>query len=169
MVAAITIGIGVDDTLHLLVQYNRELKSLKDEKKALEKALRTVILPIIVTSIGLAAGFFVLSFSSFLPVQQFGMLSAIVIVIAVFADMILTPALFSTKRLITLWDLLGIKLQNTLHDKCRLFQGMSMWQVKNLSCSHTWRSIQREPSSCVKGNLPKSCRSLLKARWKYLS
>ena len=63
MVAAITIGIGVDDTLHLLVQYNRELKSLKDEKKALEKALRTVILPIIVTSIGLATGFFVLSFS----------------------------------------------------------------------------------------------------------
>ncbi len=130
MVAAITIGIGVDDTLHLLVQYNRELKSLKDEKKALEKALRTVILPIIVTSIGLATGFFVLSFSSFLPVQQFGMLSAIVIVIAVIADMILTPALFSTTRLITLWDLLGIKLQNTLHDKCRLFQGMSMWQVK---------------------------------------
>lgn len=130
MVAAITIGIGVDDTLHLLVQYNRELKSLKDEKKALEKALRTVVLPVITTSFGLAAGFFVLSFSSFLPVQQFGMLSAIVIVIAVIADMILTPALFSTKRLITLWDLLGIKLQKTLHDNCRLFQDMTMWQVK---------------------------------------
>lgn len=130
MVAAITIGIGVDDTLHLLVQYNRELKSLKNEKKALEKALRTVILPIIVTSFGLAAGFFVLSFSSFLPIQQFGMLSSIVILIAVIVDMVLTPTLFSMKRLITLWDLLGIKLQNTLHDKCRLFQGMTIWQIK---------------------------------------
>ena len=130
MVAAITIGIGVDDTLHLMVQYNRELKVLKDEKKALEQALRIEILPVMVTSISLAVGFLVLSFSSFLPVKQFGALSAVVILLAVVADMILTPALFSTTRLITIWDLLGIKLQKTLQEKCRLFQGMSIWQIK---------------------------------------
>ena len=45
MVAAITIGIGVDDTLHLMVRYNKELKNLKDEKKALHQALKDELIP----------------------------------------------------------------------------------------------------------------------------
>ncbi len=130
MVAAITIGIGVDDTLHLMVRYNRELKNLKDEKKALHQALRDELLPVLVTSLGLSGGFLMLSFSSFVPVQQFGILSAVVVILAVIVDLILTPALLSTIRLITIWDLLGLGLRNTLRERSSLFQGMSNMQVK---------------------------------------
>ncbi len=130
MVAAITIGIGVDDTLHLMVRYNRELKTLKDEKKALHQALKDELIPVLVTSVGLAGGFLTLGFSSFVPVQQFGILSALVVVLAVITDIILTPALLITIRLITIWDLLGLDLRNTLRERSSLFQGMSNMQVK---------------------------------------
>ena len=130
MVAAITVGIGVDDTLHLMVRYNRELKNLKDEKRAIERALRSEMLPVLVTSLGLAGGFLVLAFSSFVPVQQFGVLSALVIGIAVISDLILTPVLLFTVRLITLWDLLEFPLRKALREKSRLFEGMSRIQVK---------------------------------------
>ncbi len=130
MVAAITIGIGVDDTLHLMVRYNRNLKSLKNEHEAIRNSLRSEILPVSVTSLALAGGFLVLSFSSFVPVQQFGILSAVVLLIAVISDLILTPVLLSTVRLITLWDLIELPLRTALREKSLLFQEMSQLQVK---------------------------------------
>ncbi len=130
MVAAITIGIGVDDTLHLMVRYNKELKNLKDEKKALHQALKDELIPVLVTSLGLSGGFLTLGFSSFVPVQQFGILSAFVVILAVIVDIILTPALLSTIRLITIWDLLGLELRKSLRESSDLFQGMSSMQVK---------------------------------------
>ena len=132
MVAAITVGIGIDDTLHLMIRYNRELKLLKNENKAIRKTLLAELPPVLVTSLGLAAGFFILSFSSFVPVQQFGLLSALVILLAALADLVLTPVMLAMIRLITLWELLGMKLRTELMQKSRLLQGLTRWQVKKL-------------------------------------
>jgi len=132
MVAAITVGIGIDDTLHLMIRYNRELKQLKNENKAIRRTLQAELPPVLVTSLGLATGFFILSFSSFVPVQQFGQLSALVILLAALADLVLTPVLLAMIRLITLWELLGLKLRTELMQKSRLFQGLTHWQVKKL-------------------------------------
>ena len=57
MVAAITIGIAVDDTLHLMVRYNRELKVRKEEQPAIAGALRAEFFPVMTTSLALAEGF----------------------------------------------------------------------------------------------------------------
>ena len=132
MIAAITLGIGIDDTLHLMVRYHRELKNLKDEHQALGRALRAEVLPVLVTSLGLAAGFVVLGASSFVPVMQFGLLGAFVLIIAVIVDLVLTPILFSRIRLITLWEILGMQLRETLRNRSPLFSGMSPWQVKKV-------------------------------------
>lgn len=132
MVAAITIGIAVDDTLHLMVRYNRDLKRLKNEHKAIAASATEEFLPVSITSMALAGGFLVLGFSSFVPVYQFGILSAVVIFLAVVADLVLTPVLLSTTRLITLWDLIGFQLRRNLMQRSQLFQGLSSWQAKKL-------------------------------------
>lgn len=132
MVAAITLGIGVDDTLHLMVRYHHELKRLKDECEAIRAAITAEFVPVAVTTLGLAGGFLILGASSFVPVQQFGLLSAVVVISAMIADLILTPVLLSTTRLITIYDLVGIRLREQLREKSRLFQGFSKWQVKKL-------------------------------------
>ncbi|WP_309398996.1 MMPL family transporter [Cerasicoccus maritimus] len=132
MVAAITIGIAVDDTLHMMVRYNKELKRLKDEHRAILSSVKAELTPVITTSLGLAGGFIILGFSSFVPVMQFGLLSALVMVLALIADVILTPVLLSTTRLITLWDVLGFNLRKALLERSTMFDGLTKWQAKKL-------------------------------------
>lgn len=132
MVAAITIGIAIDDTLHLMVRYNKHLKTLKNEPAAISQAVRDEFFPVLTTSLGLAGGFLVLGFSSFIPVMQFGLLSALVMLLALLTDLILTPVLLSTIRLITLWDLLGFRLREALLKTSPVFSGMNKWQAKKL-------------------------------------
>ncbi len=141
MVAAITIGMAVDDTIHLMVRYNQELKALKNEHKAIAKSIEGEIFPVCTTSAALAGGFVVLGFSSFVPVQQFGMLSAVVMVVALVADLFLTPALLATTRLITLWDLLGLRLRQALMERSPVFSGMTSWQTKKLILAATVEEV----------------------------
>lgn len=151
MVAAITIGIGIDDTLHLMVRYNKELKRLKNELPAIERAVKAEFMPVLITTLGLAGGFGVLASSSFVPVMQFGALSALVIFLAVIADLILTPVLLSKTRLITIWDLVGLNLRKALMNTSPVFKGMSSMQAKKLILAS---NVQEYPagSKIVKAN-----------------
>lgn len=142
MVAAITVGIAVDDTLHLMVRYNRELKNLRNENRALEASLLAEFQPVVATSLALAAGFSVLLFSHFIPLRQFAGLSAFVIFLAVVSDLLLTPVLLSTTRLITLWDLLGLRLRRALLERSSFFEGMRPWQAKKIILSANLESFE---------------------------
>ena len=88
--------------------------------------------PIFATSIALAAGFMVFATSSFQPVVHFGVLSAMVMLVALAATFILTPLLLSTSELLTVWDLLSCKIQNIAVRESPLFAGMYIWQIKKL-------------------------------------
>jgi len=132
MVAAITLGIAIDDTLHLLVRFNRELKSTKREKSAIENALCHELNPIVSTSLALAGGFLVLAFSSFGPVREFGLLSASVLLLALATDVVVTPMLFAHTRLVTLWDVVGMSLRRKLLEESPFFRGFTAWQAKRI-------------------------------------
>jgi predicted RND superfamily exporter protein len=132
MVAAITLGIAVDDTIHLMGVYNHNLKMLGNERLALEETIRGDLVPVLASGLSLAAGFLVLAFSSFVPVAQFGILSAFVIGIALVGELVVTPMLLSSVRLITLWEAVGLKLRERLIESAALFQGMRRWQIRRL-------------------------------------
>jgi signal-transduction protein with cAMP-binding, CBS, and nucleotidyltransferase domain len=70
--------------------------------------------------------------SSLLPIVYFGALSALVMVVALVAEFILTPILLSSVRLVTLWDMLSLPLKDQLVTECRLFSGMKPWQIRKL-------------------------------------
>lgn len=132
MVAAISLGIAVDDTLHLLVHFNREARALKDERLGMEAAIRDELGPIIATSLALAGGFAALGLSSFQPVREFGLLSAGVMVLALGTELIVTPLFLSTTRIVTLWDVLGLHLRSALLQRSPFFAGLSRWQAKKV-------------------------------------
>ena len=67
-----------------------------------------------------------------MPVMEFGLLSAFVMLLAFISDIVLTPVLLSTTRLITLWDVIGFNLRRTLLETSPIFRGMSKWQAKKL-------------------------------------
>ena len=94
VVTTMTLGIVVDDTVHYLSKYlrARREKSL-GPRDAVRYAFQTVGKALIVTSIVLAIGFFILSTSSFELNAGMGLLTGIVIIFALAADFLFLPPL----------------------------------------------------------------------------
>ena len=131
MVAAIAIGIAVDDTIHFMTRYNKEMRILQDQNKAMEVCIRAEITPIMTTSVALAMGFAVVCFSDFVPLINFGFLSALVMVFALIGDLFLTPILLSSTQLITIWDMISLTLDKVINES-RFFTSLKSRQIKKV-------------------------------------
>ena len=129
LIASIAIGLAVDDTIHYLTRYNREFKKDLDDKRAIRDTLQQVGRPIIFTTITICAGFAVLIFSSFKPTAIFGVMMVITSLAALVGDLILLPSLIQHVELVTLWDLLRLKLGKEPRMGIPLFKGLSSTQV----------------------------------------
>jgi predicted RND superfamily exporter protein len=132
MVAAIAIGIALDDTIHFMTRYHKEMKTLQCQNKAMEVCIRSELKPVLSTSLALALGFSVMCFASFVPIIHFGALSAIVILFALMGDLFITPILLTSTQLITIWDLVALHLDNDVIKKSTFFRGLKKWQIKKL-------------------------------------
>ncbi|MEJ2592846.1 MAG: MMPL family transporter [Candidatus Thiodiazotropha sp.] len=132
MIAAIAIGISVDDTMHFMVRYHREMARQPSTDAAIQVTMQEEAGPIATTSVALMFGFGALSLSSFPPVREFGLLGAMVFALALAATFLLTPILLARVRLVTLWDLLGVRVKTRLMERCALFEGMRRFQVRHL-------------------------------------
>ncbi len=94
VVAAVTMGIVVDDTIHFLSKYLRARKEHHATKEqAIEYAFSHVGTALTVTTIVLVIGFTTLGFSSFELNNSMGLLTAITIAFALLTDFLLLPAL----------------------------------------------------------------------------
>lgn len=129
LIASIAIGLAVDDTIHYLARYNREFKKDLDDKRAIRDTLYQVGRPIIFTTITICVGFSVLLFSSFKPTAIFGVMMVITSLSALIGDLILLPSLIQHVELVTLWDLLRLKLGKEPRIGIPLFKGLSRSQV----------------------------------------
>lgn len=132
MVAAIALGICVDDTMHFMVRFHRSNQGRMDALTSLEDTVRHEAIPIFSTSLALTAGFALLALSGFPPVANFGLLSAMVMLAALVATFLVTPLLLSSIRLVSLWDMLDLHLQGKVRQSCKLFTDMPTWQIKKL-------------------------------------
>jgi len=129
LIASIAIGLAVDDTIHYLVRYNREFKTDLDEKRAIRDTLTHVGKPITFTTVTICVGFSVLLFSSFKPTAIFGVMMVITSLSALIGDLILLPSLIQHVEVVTLWDLLRLKLGKEPPEGIPLFKGLSHTQV----------------------------------------
>lgn len=92
-VAAMALGIAVDDTLHLLVTWRERSRDTGDARQALRDALRLNGPAMAATTLTACAGFLTLGLSSFTPIRYFGLLSAAAMAVALAADLWVLPAL----------------------------------------------------------------------------
>ena len=132
MVGAIAMGICVDHTMHFMVRYQHLAKNGVSEEEALGQVIQQESTPIIATTLALAAGFATLTFSNFPPVAMFGLLSALVMLLALVGTFVVIPLILRNTRLITVWDVLSLDLRNEVLESCPLFNGMRPWQVQKL-------------------------------------
>lgn len=94
VVTGMTLGIIVDDTVHFLSKYlrARREKSLNAED-AVRYAFNSVGIALLVTSLVLVAGFMIMAQSHFYLNSSMGLLTSVVILLALFIDLTLLPAL----------------------------------------------------------------------------
>ena len=92
-IAAITIGIAVDNSIHYIYRFKEELKILKDYNLTVEKCHSTVGVAILNTSITIVFGFSILVLSNFIPTIYFGVFTGIAMLLAMISVLTLLPKL----------------------------------------------------------------------------
>jgi diguanylate cyclase (GGDEF)-like protein len=142
LIASIAIGLAVDDTIHYLFRYNREFKKDLNDKRAFSDTLRQVGRPIIFTTLTICVGFSILIFSSFKPTAVFGIMMAITVLSALAGDLILLPSLIQHVELVTLWDLVRLKLGQEPRYGIPLFKGLSRTQVHYIIMAGSLKMLQ---------------------------
>ncbi|EPT1527094.1 efflux RND transporter permease subunit [Campylobacter upsaliensis] len=99
-IAAIAIGIGVDDILHYIYRFKEELKH-NSVKKAIVNSHLFIGTALYYTSISIVLGFSVMMSSNFIPTIYFGILTTLVMILLLFGSLFLLPSLlisFYAKR-----------------------------------------------------------------------
>lgn len=97
LIAAIAMGIAVDDTIHFLSEYKSKRKRGMHRSKALRVATLIKGRAIISSSIILCIGFGVLILSRFVPIIHFGFLCSVIMITAIIGDFVVLPAVLLLK------------------------------------------------------------------------
>jgi len=92
-VAAISVGMAVDNTIHYIYRYKKEMKATKSVEQALLNAHTTTGRAIFYTAATIATGFSILSLSNFFPTQLFGIFTALAMLVAFISSLSLLPNL----------------------------------------------------------------------------
>ncbi len=92
-IAAITIGIAVDNSIHYIYRFKEEFIKIQDYEKTLDRCHSTVGIAILNTSITIVFGFSILVLSNFIPTIYFGIFTGIAMLLAMISVLTLLPKL----------------------------------------------------------------------------
>ena len=97
-IAAISIGIAVDNTIHYLYRYKLNIDKKIDYTKSIEKSHMSVGKAVLTTSIAISLGFLTLCFSSFVPTIIFGLFTSLAMIFAMIGVLITLPSILHYLR-----------------------------------------------------------------------
>jgi hypothetical protein len=92
-VAAVSIGMGVDNTIHYIHRFKKEFSASKNYLESTKRTHATIGRALFYTSITIVLGFLVLSTSNFSPTIFFGIFTSLSMVMAVIGSLVLLPVL----------------------------------------------------------------------------
>ena len=92
-IAAITIGIAVDNSIHYIYRFKEEFEKIKNYNDTVDRCHNTVGVAILNTSITIVFGFSILVLSNFIPTIYFGVFTGIAMLLALISVLTLLPKL----------------------------------------------------------------------------
>ncbi len=92
-IAAISIGIAVDNTIHYLYRYKINISENLNHLQSIEKSHLTVGKAVLITSLAISLGFLVLCFSNFIPTMIFGLFTSLAMIFAMIGVLITLPSI----------------------------------------------------------------------------
>ncbi len=97
-IAAISIGIAVDNTIHYIYRYKENLKLGRIHSEIIEKTHLTVGNAVLITSIAITAGFITLCLSNFVPTVYFGLFTSLAMIFAMIGVLITLPSILKYQK-----------------------------------------------------------------------
>jgi len=94
-IAAISIGIGVDNSIHYVHRLTDEFKKDYDYWEAINRSHASIGRAMYYTTITITLGFSILALSNFVPTMYFGLLTGVAMMAALFANLTLLPLLIA--------------------------------------------------------------------------
>jgi predicted RND superfamily exporter protein len=91
MFSSVAIGVGVDNSIHFLLQYRKQLSLGIPPATAIQRTLEIAGRPIVLTTASVVGGLLVLLFASFRPIIYFGLLVATALTTAMVATLVVLP------------------------------------------------------------------------------
>ena len=92
-IAAITIGIAVDNSIHYIYRFKEEFQKIGNYDQTLDRCHSTVGVAILNTSVTIVFGFSILILSNFIPTIYFGIFTGIAMLLAMVSVLTLLPKL----------------------------------------------------------------------------
>ena len=92
-IAAISVGIAVDNTIHYIIRFKREFGHDRDYAHTIQRCHGSIGKAMYYTSITITIGFSILALSNFIPTVYFGLLTSLAMLAAMFASLTLLPSL----------------------------------------------------------------------------
>ncbi|MBN2322790.1 MAG: MMPL family transporter [Spirochaetes bacterium] len=98
LVGSIMIGVGIDYSIHFSSRFRIEYKASHDERKALERTLKTTGIAVFSNALMVALGFFVLVGGKFIPVRREGWMIGTLMFLSAFAALVFLPSFIITTK-----------------------------------------------------------------------
>jgi uncharacterized protein len=98
VIASITMGMVVDDTIHFVQLYRERVTAHGDTRRALEETYLVKGPATVVTAIIFTLGFLVFLLADLVPLQYFGSLSAGTMLIGVIGELTIAPCVIIATR-----------------------------------------------------------------------
>ena len=97
MIAAVSLGLSVDSSIHYLLHYRRALAAGSRPMKALQSAQENVGLAVVLSTAALVAGFISLATSEFIPTVVFGTLASLTMLGGLLGNLVVLPLLIAPR------------------------------------------------------------------------
>ncbi len=94
-IAAISMGIAVDNTIHYIFRHKNEFLNCKDYVSAMKNTHNSIGYALYYTTLTIILGFSILVFSNFIPSIYFGLLTSLAMIVALLASLTLVPRLLT--------------------------------------------------------------------------
>lgn len=132
MVTVIALGIAVDDTIHIMAGFHKNLKSTTDQALAMEHTLREHLAPVLFSSVALGLGFSILALSDITSTRDFGILASLSMFTAAITELLFTPVLLLSTQLLSSWDLLLVRVDREVIASSPLFGNFTPAEYKRI-------------------------------------
>lgn len=98
MIAAVSMGLSIDSSIHYLLHYQRRLKAGDRPLKSLRSAQENVGFAVVLATVALIAGFLALAVSEFVPTVVFGTLTSLTMLGGLVGNLVVLPLLVAPRR-----------------------------------------------------------------------